>query len=331
MSIKQGVRYDSYKSRDKIEDFVKFFGLNLNECLIRDIKQYKTFNDFFTRRLKRNARPIEGEERGNEIVSLMADARTIVFNSIPDAQKIWIKGRGFTVEKLLGVKSINVAYSLIIQRLAPQDYHRVHCPLNGVIKSIRHIHGEYYTVNPMAIRSTLDVFCENVRTIVTISTPEYGDVEIILVGAMMVGSIIINVKLDQKVLKGEELGYFKFGGSTVVMLIDSTLSEWDGDLMNNSTKGLETLCRVGMSCGHKIGIEGFVRSKKVVDEGTMREIERQVTGNRLIQDIDDGPMWDVRELSLLDGVSDSDVDSDVDESELLDDNSEISSSISLIP
>lgn len=311
MSIKQGVRYDSHKSKDKIVDFVKFFGLNLHDCLIRDINQYKTFNEFFTRRLRLNARPIEGEERLNDIISLMADARTIVFNSIPDAQRIWIKGRGFTIEKLLGVKSINSKYSLIIQRLAPQDYHRIHCPLNGVVKSIRHIHGEYYTVNPMAIRSALDVFCENVRTIVTISTIEYGDVEIVFVGAMMVGSIIINVKLGQNVLKGEELGYFKFGGSTVVMLIDSKLIQWDGDLMNNSMKGLETLCRVGMSCGHRKGIKGFVRSKKIVNEGVMREIERQVTGNRLILDIDDVPMWDVRELSLLDGDSDSDSDIEI--------------------
>lgn len=312
MSIKQGIRYDSEKSRDKIEDFVKFFGLDMSQCLEHDISRYRTFNDFFTRRLSPDARPIEGEDRGNEIVSLMADARTIVFDSVSEAQKVWIKGRGFTIEKLLGVKTLKSEYSVMIQRLAPQDYHRIHCPLQGVIKAVRHIHGEYYTVNPMAIRSTLDVFCENVRTVVTIATQEYGDVEIIFVGAMMVGSIIVSVELNQTVFKGQELGYFKFGGSTVVMLVNSKLVEWDGDLRNNSLKGLETLCRVGMSGGHGRGKACFERNKKTVNQGVMRAIERQVTGNRLIMDADDVPMWDVRELSLLDGVSDTDSELDDD-------------------
>jgi phosphatidylserine decarboxylase len=174
-------------------------------------------------------------------------------------------------------------YSVAIFRLAPQDYHRVHCPLNGKIIKITHIHGAYYTVNPMAVRSSLDVFGENIRTIVTLETAEYGIVEVVLVGAMMVGSIIITAKLNEEIKKGQEVGYFKFGGSTVVLVFqsenDESKIEWDGDLVSNSNKKLETLVKVGMSVGHSINVEGYKRGfKKEVTDTERQEIIRRVTG-----------------------------------------------------
>lgn len=301
MSIKQGIKFDAPRSVNKIDDFIKFFGLDMSEYVREEACQYKTFNDFFARQLKPGKRPIEGRERGNEIITLMADARTIVFDSVDQSKEIWIKGRGFTVEKFLGLKkAANMDYAIVIQRLAPQDYHRVHIPFNGTIVSIRHIHGEYYTVNPMAIRSNLDVFGENVRTVVTMRTEEFGEVQMVLVGAMMVGSIVISVGVNEEVSKGDELGYFKFGGSTIVMLLDSQLCEWDGDLVNNSQKGLETLCRYGMAGGVLKGKEHYVRHKKdVIDDTLAKQIEIQVTGNRFVHDDNDVPLWDVKELSLL--------------------------------
>lgn len=290
LSLKQGLRYDSSNSKSKIQGFVKFHGLNstLSECLYPDLSSYPNFNAFFSRRLKPGVRPLEGGVDNTIIVSV-ADSRLVVFTNVTNAKTLWIKGTGFSIAKLLGKsirKEIENKYSIAIFRLAPQDYHRVHVPLNGKIIKITHIHGSYYTVNPMAVRSALDVFGENVRTVVTLQTEEYGNVEIVLVGAMMVGSILISVKLNEEVKKGQELGYFKFGGSTVVLIFKNddkntglAKVEWDGDLVSNSNKRLETLVKVGMSVGHKAGETGYQRGiKHEVSETERREVIRRVTG-----------------------------------------------------
>ncbi|KGK40145.1 hypothetical protein JL09_g818 [Pichia kudriavzevii] len=290
LSIKQGAKYDKPSSKSKIEEFVKFHGLKstLVECENPDLSSYRTFNEFFSRKLKSDARPLEGGT-DNQIIVSVADSRLIVFNDISSAKNLWIKGNGFTVDKLLGRKEtgeVKFKYSIAIFRLAPQDYHRVHLPLNGKIVKINHIHGSYYTVNPMAIRSALDVFGENVRTVITLETEEYGDVELVMVGAMMVGSIILSVKVNDIVKKGQELGYFKFGGSTVILVFrnsreDSNMPKmvWDGDLLSNSNKKLETLVKVGMSVGHSVRSKEFRRGvKKEVSDSERREIIRRVTG-----------------------------------------------------
>lgn len=292
LSIKQGARYDKPDSRCKITGFIKFHGLEstLNECLCSSPSGYKTFNEFFSRRLKPGARPIEGGMDNNDIIVSVADSRLVVFENVTTAKTLWIKGNGFTVEKLLGRQhaknhtgSTENDHSIAIFRLAPQDYHRIHCPLNGKIAKITQIHGSYYTVNPMAVRSALDVFGENVRTVVTMETEEYGSVEIVLVGAMMVGSILITAELNSHVKKGQELGYFKFGGSTVVLIFqkqkDKTFIQWDGDLVSNSNKRLETLVKVGMSVGHANNKHSYFRGlKKEVSESERQEVIRRVTG-----------------------------------------------------
>ena len=96
-------------------------------------------------------------------------------------------------------------------RLAPQDYHRFHVPVDGTIGEITAIEGQYYTVNPMAIRSALDVYGENVRVLVSIHSPIFGLVMVVCIGAMMVGSTVITVEEGQQVNRTDELGYFKFG------------------------------------------------------------------------------------------------------------------------
>jgi phosphatidylserine decarboxylase len=133
-----------------------------------------------------------------------------------DAQSIWVKGRDFSVERLLGSAYPEDAKryhngALGIFRLAPQDYHRFHIPVDGTLLPPKTIEGEYYTVNPMAIRSALDVYGENVRVIVPIDSIAHGRVMVICVGAMMVGSTVITRQAGEKVARAEELGYFKFG------------------------------------------------------------------------------------------------------------------------
>jgi len=112
-----------------------------------------------------------------------------------------------------------------------------------------YISGEYYTVNPQAIRTSLDVYGENARKIVPIDSPIFGRVFAVCVGAMMVGSIITTVQEGDHVSRGQEFGYFAFGGSTIVLLFEKNLVEWDEDLTINSRASLETLVRVGMHIG----------------------------------------------------------------------------------
>jgi phosphatidylserine decarboxylase len=131
--------------------------------------------------------------------------------------------------------------ALGIFRLAPQDYHRFHIPVDGVMGEPRPVDGEYYTVNPMAIRSALDVYGENVRVVVPIDSVRHGRVMVVCVGAMMVGSTVITRKQGEQVKRAEELGYFKFGGSTILLLFEKGQMVWDDDLVDNSKGALETL------------------------------------------------------------------------------------------
>lgn len=208
-------------------------------------EQFKNFNEFFYRALKPGARPCSAPDDPRVIVS-PADCRSVVFNTIDSAQAIWVKGREFTVERLLGDAYPEDAKryqggSLGIFRLAPQDYHRFHIPVDGVLDEPKTIEGEYYTVNPMAIRSALDVYGENVRVLCPIDSVAHGRVMVICVGAMMVGSTVITRKKGDQVRRAEELGYFKFGGSTLLLLFEPGVMRYDDDLIDNSRTALETL------------------------------------------------------------------------------------------
>lgn len=246
LSIKQGKKYDDPASAAEIAGFIAFHQLNMNEVLL-PTEQFKSFNEFFYRALKPDARPCSAPEDPRVIVS-PADCRSVVFNSIDSAQAIWVKGREFTLQRLLGDAYPQdakryVGGSLGIFRLAPQDYHRFHIPVDGVMDEPKTIEGEYYTVNPMAIRSSLDVYGENVRVIVPIDSVVHGRVMVICVGAMMVGSTVITRKAGEQVKRAEELGYFKFGGSTLLLLVEPGQMQYDDDLVDNSKSALETLVR----------------------------------------------------------------------------------------
>ncbi|ESK89527.1 phosphatidylserine decarboxylase [Moniliophthora roreri MCA 2997] len=252
LSIKQGIKYDSPDSAKDIPGFIEFHGLNMDEVL-DPLESFKTFNEFFYRKLKPEARPVEELDNPYRLVSA-ADCRMMAFESVNEATRLWIKGREFTVARLLGdaYKDQADRYNggaLAIFRLAPQDYHRFHSPVDGVIGPMTYIAGEYYTVNPQAIRTALDVYGENARKIVPIDSPQFGRVMAVCVGAMMVGTIQTTVEEGQAVKRGEEFGYFAFGGSTIVILFEPGTVEWDEDLLINGRASLETLVRVGMGIG----------------------------------------------------------------------------------
>jgi phosphatidylserine decarboxylase len=246
LSIKQGKKYDDPASASQIRDFINFHQLDMSEVLL-PLDQFKNFNEFFYRALKPNARPCSAPNDPRIVVS-PADCRAVVFDKISEATAIWVKGREFSIKRLLGdAYPEDVARyqngALGVFRLAPQDYHRFHIPVDGVMDTPKTIEGEYYTVNPMAIRSALDVYGENVRVLVPIDSVAHGRVMVICVGAMMVGSTVITRQAGEKVSRAEELGYFKFGGSTLILLFEEGKIKFDSDLVENSRGALETLVR----------------------------------------------------------------------------------------
>ncbi|RSH92293.1 hypothetical protein EHS25_008708 [Saitozyma podzolica] len=282
LSVKQGIKYDSPVSAADIAPFIAFHKLDIDEIL-DPLYSFNTFNEFFFRKLKPSARPVDEPGNDYRLVSC-ADCRMMAFETVEEATRIWIKGREFTVGRLLGpnYKDVWDRYNggaLAIFRLAPQDYHRFHSPVKGTIGKMTLIDGEYYTVNPQAIRTMLDVYGENVRKVVPVHSDEFGQVMTVWVGAMnrnlraleshkfqdqhrppdpsrepaltpvVVGSILTSVEEGQLVERGDELGYFAFGGSTIVCLFEKGAVQWDEDLLGNGRAAIETLVRMGMGIG----------------------------------------------------------------------------------
>lgn len=264
---------------------------------------FKNFNQFFYRALKPGARPCSAPDDPRIVVS-PADCRSVVFNRMDEATQIWVKGREFSVERLLGNTFPEDAKryqngALGIFRLAPQDYHRFHVPVDGIMDKPKLIEGEYYTVNPMAIRSALDVYGENVRVVVPIDSVAHGRVMVICVGAMMVGSTVITRNIGEKVARAEELGYFKFGGSTILLLFEPGVMKFDDDIVDNSSGAVETLVgdsplhirivandqqlRVGMSIGHHPDQPQYApdmrKKEENITQADRQEAQRRIEGS----------------------------------------------------
>ncbi|KAH6823370.1 phosphatidylserine decarboxylase 2 [Perilla frutescens var. hirtella] len=256
ISEKQGRKMNSPESAKDIEKFICLFKDQINLSEIKyPLEHFKTFNEFFIRELKASSRPITSAEI-DDIAVCAADSRLMAFETAEDSMRFWIKGRKFSVQGLLGTELCSNAFSdgsLVIFRLAPQDYHRFHVPVSGTIEKFVEIPGCLYTVNPIAVNSKYcNVFTENKRTVSIISTKEFGKVAFVAIGATMVGSISFSKKEDDYVKKGDEFGYFSFGGSTVICVFEKDTIKIDDDLLDNSSRHLETLVSVGMRLGVSI-------------------------------------------------------------------------------
>jgi len=250
LTEKQGKKYTNPNSVKEIDPFIKFHGLNTDEIL-DPLESFKNFNEFFYRKLKVSSRVIAAPDDRTVAVS-PADCRLNVFLTVTDATNVWVKGKNFALKALIQDEQLEKDFmggSMVIARLAPQDYHRFHCPVNGVLGPAKAFEGAYYTVNPIAINETVDVYTENKRIRTVIKSPEFGDVIYIAVGATMVGSINFTAKEGDKLKKGDEVGYFAFGGSTVLLFFKKDAIVFDEDLVVNSTKPIETLVKMGSALG----------------------------------------------------------------------------------
>ncbi|KAF8909349.1 phosphatidylserine decarboxylase-domain-containing protein [Gymnopilus junonius] len=257
-SIRQGQIFDDPKSVRSIPSFVETYKIQTEELLEPDLSKYNNFNEFFYRRLRPDARPIQNEHDENVIISA-ADCRLTVYASVDLAKAFWVKGTHFNIPNLLNrpadipeMASFQNA-SLAIFRLAPADYHRFHSPIDCEIGDFERVDGQFYTVNPQAVNETgFDVFTSNTRSILYLKHIPTGRlVAYVAIGALLVGSIMWTGGNQKGTIlkRGDELGYFAYGGSTIVVIFPQEVIELDEDLVSNSERPIETLVKVGYSIG----------------------------------------------------------------------------------
>ncbi|MBM3194714.1 MAG: phosphatidylserine decarboxylase [Chlamydiae bacterium] len=196
-------------SKKTIQPFVQKYGLDTSE--FDPIETFKSFAHFFERRLHPNARPVD--QNSNALVS-PADGR---LKEVGVEKPFDVKGRPFTIEKLVRDPSIAQRFEkgkVVTVRLAPDDYHRLHAPLDGKVVSVKNVWGPLRSVSPIALRQKLSILSENKRKII-----DFGDYALVLVGATFIGTIHVDLKAGDEVKKGEEIGHFSFGGSMCVLLM----------------------------------------------------------------------------------------------------------------
>ena len=236
-----GRRYDSPKSRKDIAALAAIPGCRSDEAE-KPLAEYESFNAFFTRRLKPGARPL-----GDGFVS-PADGRLLLYLDADADTPFPLKGATRSLRTVFDPAAPAGRYDIAVVRLAPVDYHRFHFPCDCTTPDpVRTVPGKYHSVNPIALVRYPDVYADNERQIVKCRAP-FGDFWMVDVGAFGVGTIV-QTAVGTTHRKGEEKGYFKFGGSTVLLALPAGAVAFDDDLVRNSAAGLETRVR----CGERLG------------------------------------------------------------------------------
>jgi phosphatidylserine decarboxylase len=246
-----GKWYDSALSRGKIDAVIAELAIDV-DAFVQPSGGYRSFNAFFTRRLKPDARPFS---RDPGVLVSPADGRVLVFPALDDAKFVPVKGHPFDLRKMLPDHADRFCDgALAIIRLCPSDYHRYHFPCAGNIIEYRRIAGTLHSVNPIALASGPDVFGANKRSYTLIDTGCAGTMCFVEIGAFGVGGIV-NTRCAGRVAKMEEKGLFKFGGSTIVLVFEPGRIRFSTDLVANSAAGRETLVKVGQPLATAVATE----------------------------------------------------------------------------
>ena len=207
---------------------------------------YRSFNAFFTRPIKPAARPID---RDPEALISPCDAKLFVV-PVTEEARFTVKGAEYSTAAFLGCRKLAAAYAggqCLIFRLTPDDYHRYCYPDSCEVGKTRCIKGILHTVNPVSAEH-VKVYHTNTRTVTMLHTEHFGRVLQIEVGAMFVGRIV-NHPHGKHMERGIEKGYFEFGGSTVVLMLEAGKAAIDPQILRNSENGAETIVRYGSRIG----------------------------------------------------------------------------------
>ncbi|MBQ9848987.1 MAG: phosphatidylserine decarboxylase [Clostridia bacterium] len=235
-------------SKRRIKKLVSKHNINMDDYIVED---WRSFNQFFIRKIKEGRRSID-QTKAHAISP--ADSKLTVYD-IGEDSVYKIKGCDYSVVQLLGGDRELAKHffggKCFIYRLTVDNYHRYCYPDNCVELEHRFIPGVLHTVNPIAT-SRYDVYGKNCRELTILETESFGTVAYIEVGAMMVGQIN-NRHPEQPVARGDEKGYFSFGGSTIILLYKKDAVVPDGDIAANSLTETETAVLMGEKTGVKAG------------------------------------------------------------------------------
>ncbi len=246
-----GWRMDQPSTREKIAPFIAQYELDPSEFLC-DVKDFASFNEFFFRKLKREARPIDTAASS---VVFPADGRHLCVPDLSQCDGLFVKGEMFSLEKLLQDRKLADRYakgSLLLSRLCPVDYHRFHFPAAGVPGATRLINGPLFSVNPIALCQNIQILATNKRCLTELQTEAFGKVLLLEIGATCVGSICQTYESGRPVSKGSEKGYFRFGGSSTITIFEPGRVRFDHDLIENSKQHRELYARVGDGMGSSV-------------------------------------------------------------------------------
>ncbi|MBS0623862.1 MAG: phosphatidylserine decarboxylase [Verrucomicrobia bacterium] len=234
-------------SKKKILPFIQRYHVPIEEAQL-SIDQFASFNDFFIRKLKPEARPLSADS-----LVIPADGRYLLYPNMEEADGFLVKGDKFHLDKFLDNKDLAAKYrqgSLLIARLCPTDYHRFHFPCDCRPHSPVLINGWLHSVSPLALRHHIYRLAENKRVLTLLQSSHHGDILFCEVGATNVGSIHQTFTPYSNYKKGAEKGFFSFGGSTLILLFEKQSVAFSHDLIKNSSQHIETLCLIGQPLGN---------------------------------------------------------------------------------
>lgn len=230
-----------------IKQFIRYFKVDLSEAIIQDPTQFKTFNDFFTRSLRQDTRPIASDR--SAIVS-PCDGTISVIGQIKKQQLLQAKNQYFDLLTLLGgdqqLANQFEGGAFTTLYLAPANYHRVHMPLAGKLEKSIYVPGKLFSVNRMTSEMIPSLYARNERIIAIFNT-DAGKMAVVMVGALIVGSIKMvwqsnphrgaEIQIEQThptaFAKGDEIGYFE-AGSTVIVLFEKDHISWQKELASQT-------------------------------------------------------------------------------------------------
>jgi phosphatidylserine decarboxylase len=228
-----------------IDKFIEKNSINKHEY---ENKKYSSYNDFFTRKVIESKRPICANK--DALIS-PCDSKLLVY-SINKDLTLKIKDSYYSIDTLVDskiMKEYNGGYALVF-RLSTDNYHR-YCYIDSGTKSKNnYIKGVFHTVQPISLKH-YNFFKTNSREYTILNTNNFGKVIDIDIGALGVGRIK-NHHEEYTFYKGEEKGYFEFGGSTIVLLFKKDIIEIDKDILNNSKENIETIVKYGEKIGKSV-------------------------------------------------------------------------------
>ena len=230
-------------SKFLIDPFIKSNRIDMRQY---EAVEYDSYNTFFSRKVKKEARPIDPDPK--HLIS-PADSKLTVL-PITEDLRFTLKHTEYSVASLLKNSKLAARYAggyAMIFRLSVDDYHRYHYVADGFQSCHFRIPGALHTVNPIA-NDYFPIYKENTREYSILHTKEFGNILMMEVGALMVGKIV-NHHNKCHVKRGQEKGYFQFGGSTVVLLFKKDTVIPDADLLENTAQGYETVVKMGEKVG----------------------------------------------------------------------------------